>query len=266
LFVNAEKDFAVRQTQGARPLQEDACAFSEIVGEDGKPGGTVIVVADGMGGHSAGERASSLAVQTFIGTFRKTGGSVGARMSAGLTAANDAISDELKQDATLHGMGTTFLAVCLTPAGLEWISVGDSPLYLLRGATLRRLNEDHSLRPILKEMAERGELPPTSGGHSVSGNILRAALLGEEIEMIDQSSKPLSLDENDLVIVATDGIHTLNDREIVGTCADPRGLDASTLAAGLIRAVTAGGNPKQDNTTIAILKPPSAWDGFVLPL
>lgn len=263
--MNAEKDFAVRQTQGARPLQEDACAFSEIVGEDGKPGGTVIVVADGMGGHSAGERASSLAVQTFIGTFRKTAGSLGARMSAGLTAANDAISDELKQDATLHGMGTTFLAVCLTPAGLEWISVGDSPLYLLRGATLRRLNEDHSLRPILKEMAERGELPSTRG-RSVSGNILRAALLGEEIEMVDRSSKPLSLDENDLVIAATDGIHTLNDREIVGTCADPRGLDASTLAAGLIRAVTVAGNLKQDNTTIAILKPHSAWDGFVMPL
>jgi serine/threonine protein phosphatase PrpC len=251
LFVNAEKDFAVRQTQGVRPLQEDVCAFSEIVGKDG----ALVVVADGMGGHSAGERASALAVKTFVDIFRRTPGALATRMSAGLTAANDAIRDELKQDATLHGMGTTLLAVCLTPAGLEWISVGDSPLYLLRGSTLRRLNEDHSLRPILKEMAERGELPAARDGHSVSGNILRAALLGEEIEMIDQSSEPLSLGENDLVIAATDGIHTLEDREIVGTCADPAGLDASILATGLIRAVTAAGNPKQDNTTIAMLKP-----------
>jgi serine/threonine protein phosphatase PrpC len=255
--VNAEKDFAVCQTQGARSLQEDACRFSEIGGTDG----TLVVMADGMGGHSAGERASALAVKTFVDIFRRTPGALATRMSAGLTVANEAIREELKQDATLEGMGTTLVAACLTPAGLEWISVGDSPLYLLRGSTLKRLNEDHSLRPILKEMAERGELSSASAGHSVSGNILRAALLGGEIEMIDQSPGPLSLDENDLVIAATDGIHTLNEREIVGTCADPGGLDASTLAAGLIRAVTAANNPKQDNTTIAILKPRSSDEG-----
>jgi PPM family protein phosphatase len=253
--VSAGKDFAVSQSQGARLLQEDACAFSDIVGTDG----TLVVIADGMGGHSAGERASGLAVKTFVDIFRKTPGPLATRMSVALTAANQSIRDELDRDATVKGMGTTLLAACLTPAGLEWISVGDSPLYLLRGSTLRRLNEDHSLRPILKEMAERGELSSTNVSHSVSGNILRAALLGQEIEMIDQSPGPLSLDENDLVIAATDGIHTLDEHEIVGTCADPAGLDASTLAAGLIRAVTAAGNPKQDNATVAILK--SRWCG-----
>jgi protein phosphatase len=257
LALIAETDFAGHQSRGARATQEDVYAFSEIAGTRGQDEGLLAVVADGMGGHSAGERASALAVKTFIDAFQQTHGPLAERMAAGLRGANDSIKNELKREPALAGMGTTLLAVCLTLAGLEWISVGDSPLYLLRGSTLKRLNEDHSLRPILKEMAERGQLPASSSAQSVSGSILRAALMGEEIELTDQSPEPLPISEEDLVILATDGIHTLNDRDIIATCADSRGLDASVLGEGLIRAVNNAGHPKQDNVTVALLKPRS---------
>ncbi|HWY50315.1 MAG TPA: protein phosphatase 2C domain-containing protein [Chthoniobacterales bacterium] len=247
----AEKDFAGRQSPGTRPSQEDAYAFSEVADGSGKIEGVLVAVADGMGGHSSGERASALAIKAFDQVFCLTSGVLSDRIAKSLAAAHDAVKNELQRDPALEGMGTTLTAVGITRAGVEWISVGDSPLYLLRGGELERLNEDHSLRPILQERAGAGK--PIGQ----SGSILRAALTGEEeIAMVDQSPQPIPLQDGDLIIVATDGIHTLHGQEIVATCADSNGIDASVLADALLQAVTNADNPKQDNVTIAVIKPP----------
>lgn len=259
----AEKDFAGRQSRGARSLQEDAYAFSEIANAAGGMKGLLVVVADGMGGHNAGEHASELALRSFIDAFHAAAGPLGKRMRKALTVANETIAAELKREPDYEGMGTTLLAAVITPAGIEWVSVGDSPLYLWNGATLTRLNADHSLRPVLSEMAERGEI--SRGGPHVSGNILRAALTGDEIALIDQSRGPVKLGRQDVILAATDGIHTLNDREITAVCGRPA-ITASLLADNLLRAVLAVQNPKQDNTTIAIVKPRAGDDGLILPL
>lgn len=261
----AEKDFATRQSRGARSLQEDAYAFSEIADAAGRMEGLLVVVADGMGGHNAGERASDLALKSFIAAFHATGGALGKRMRKALTAANEAIAAELRREPDCEGMGTTLLAAAITPTGIEWVSVGDSPLYLWSGATLTRLNADHSLRPVLNEMAERGEISGSGPGQHVSGNILRAALTGDEIALIDQSRGPVKFEQGDLVLAATDGIHTLNDHEIAANRGQPA-ASASVLAGNVLRAVLDVQNPKQDNTTIAIVKPRPADDGLLLPL
>ena len=261
----AEKDFAGRQTCGARSLQEDAYAFSELANAAGKVEGLLLVVADGMGGHNAGERASETAVKSFVTAFHAAAGDPAKRMRNSLTAANEAIAEELRREPDCQGMGTTLLAVSVTPAGVEWISVGDSPLYLWRGATLTRLNADHSLRPVLSEMAKRGEIPVASTARQGSGNMLRAALTGEEIALIDQSRTPVRLERQVVILAATDGIHTLTDREIMAACGEPM-ASASVLAGNLLRAIQEVQNPKQDNTTIAIVKAASADDALVLPL
>jgi serine/threonine protein phosphatase PrpC len=260
----AEKDFAGRQSQGARALQEDSYAFSEIVDASGQVEGLLVVVADGMGGHAAGERASELALKNFVDAFHQSGGPITKRMSKGLAAANEAIRNELQREPDCEGMGTTLVAASVTTDGVEWISVGDSPLYLLRGANLKRLNEDHSLRPVLHEMSKRGQL--SNAPERASGNLLRAALTGEEIALTDQSPGAVTLQDRDLILVATDGIHTLNDQEIAATCLEAPATEARALAARLMQAVLDAGNPKQDNTTIAILRPRAEEDGLVLPL
>lgn len=244
----AEKDFAGRQILGARTVQEDAYAFSEIAER-----GILVVVADGMGGHSAGELASELALKNFIATFHETSGKIDDRLGKALQAANRAIAKELQRNPKCEGMGTTLVAACVTSAGIEWISVGDSPLYLWRDRKLKRLNADHSLRPVLREMAARGE--KNVNPEDSSKNILRAALTGDEISMIDQTPKPVALQKGDLVIVATDGIHTLSEDVIAATKSDG---DASAIAGSLLDAVRSAGNPKQDNTTVAILRSTSA--------
>jgi PPM family protein phosphatase len=239
----AEKDFAGRQLLGARPVQEDAYAFSEI-----PEGGILVVVADGMGGHSAGELASEMALKNFIAAFHEAAGKIDNRLANALQAANGAIAKELQRNPKCEGMGTTLVGACITSAGIEWISVGDSPLYLWRDKKLTRLNADHSLRPVLREMAERGE--KNVNPEDSSKNILRAALTGEEISMIDQSPKPVALRKGDLVLVATDGIHTLSDDTIARIDTD---RDASAIAESLLNTVRSAENLKQDNTTVAIL-------------
>lgn len=251
----AEKDFAGRQSRGARELQEDAYAFSEIIGADGKNEGILVVVADGMGGHTAGEQASELALKNFIAAFHDAPGKINIRLKTGLTAANDGIAKQVQRDAAFEGMGTTLLAVAVTPAGLEWISVGDSPLYLLRNGRLEQLNEDHSLRPVLKEMVKQGEIPAEQT--SSSKNILRAALIGDEISLVDLSRKALR--EGDLILVATDGIRTLNDETIQTTCAQGATTDTRTVATNLLHAIRQVNNPKQDNTTVAVISVPSKY-------
>ena len=250
----AEKDFAGRQARGKRNRQEDAYAFSDISGTGDGGEGLFVVVTDGMGGHISGEYASELALENFVDAFHLAEGNIGARFLSAVIAANDGIARELKDLPALNGMGTTLLAAAVTPAGIEWVSVGDSPLYLWRAGTLKRLNADHSFRPMLNEMVESGELKHAEALRHPLKNLLRAALTGRRIDMIDQPVQPVELLEGDVVLVATDGIQTLRDEEIALVVSDWAHADASRLAAALLQAVTDVDYIKQDNTTVAVIK------------
>jgi PPM family protein phosphatase len=258
--LTPERDFAGRQCLGKRSEQEDSYAFSEILAGDGAANGLLIVLADGMGGHSAGHEASDLAVRAFVSAFHHRSSRLPARLAAALDAANNAISDAIKESPeSLEGMGTTLVAVAATPAGLAWISVGDSPLYLHRKGRLQRINDDHSFRPVLVEMVEKGEITQEQATHSSLRNRLRAALTGEEIALVSASEKPLYLLEGDLILAASDGLQTLDDEAIAKIIEGARDADAAQTATHLLEAVLGAARPKQDNATVAIFKPPSAW-------
>jgi protein phosphatase len=251
--MRADKDFAGRQSRGMRPSQEDAYAFSNIVDGVGHTSGLLVVLADGMGGHQAGERASELAVKNCMARFQQNSGTIANRLDQGLSAANESIAAELERDFSLDGMGTTLLAAAVTDTGLQWVSVGDSPLYLWREGKLSRLNEDHSLRPVLKQLAEQGAtIDPAESARSK--NVLRAALTGRDIALIDRSRRPFELHRGDMIIAATDGIHSLDEEAMPGLCAETAALDASVAAGKFIDAIRNASHPRQDNTTIAIVK------------
>lgn len=257
----AEKDFAGRQTRGSRGEQEDAYAFSDIIAADHRIEGLLAVVADGMGGHTSGEQASELALENFIDAFHIATGTLRERFKAAALGANDALAQELKKSPELEGMGTTLLAVGMTQAGVEWISIGDSPLYLWRDKTLKRLNEDHSFRPMLHEMLESGKLTQADAAKHPFRNLLRAAVTGAEIEMIDQPKEPLKLLAGDMIIAASDGVQTLSEEQIVSALTKSSQANASAIASALLHAVVGARHPKQDNTTVAIMKAGPA--GFV---
>jgi protein phosphatase len=259
LALIAERDFAGRQSVGKRSGQEDAYAFSAIPARPGAATGLLLLVADGMGGHAAGNRASELAVRTFAGAFHR-GGEMRERFTRAVDAANDALAAAIEANPDeLEGMGTTLLAAAVTPLGLEWASVGDSPLYLFRRGTLRRINADHSFRPVLREMVAKGEMTEAQAATSSLRNRLRSGLVGGEIALLDLAPTPLPLLDGDLVLAGSDGLQTLTDDALAAVLREHGSADAATLAAQLVQAVLAAGAAKQDNITAAIVNPAGDW-------
>lgn len=260
LALIAEQDFAGRQALGERADQEDAYAFSTIPAAPGAASGLLLIVADGMGGHTAGNRASELAVRTFVSAFHRGGETMNERFTRAIDSANDAIAATIEKDPEqFEGMGTTLLALAVTPLGLEWASVGDSPLYLFRRGTLRRINADHSFRPVLRQMVTNGELTEQQAATSSLRNRLRSALIGSEISFVDLASRALPLLEGDVVLAGSDGVQTLSDTAIAGVLEQCAGADAATIAARLISEIVKIGKAKQDNITATIVKPTGDW-------
>jgi len=142
-------DFAARATRGARDYQEDASAFWPPEGSSG--GGSdaptansarlVAVLADGMGGHTAGALASRVVCESFISAYRGLNGARPQRLLKSLQSANDAIAVKVRANPILSGMGSTLVAAVFADEGVEWVSVGDSPLLLFRHGEIALLND-----------------------------------------------------------------------------------------------------------------------------
>ncbi len=237
------------QLLGAREAQEDELGFIEGSTLDPDGQHPVAIVADGMGGHAGGETASRLAVRAFIDAYGFEGAPAG-RLRAALDAANRAIDDAVRENLSLDGMGATLVAAAVTTDGLEWISVGDSPLYLYRGGRLKRLNEDHSMAPVIEALRESD--PVTARG--MNANELRSALVGFEITKVDTSPMPELLLPGDLVVAATDGLNTLNIDDTASIISDCRGDGPEAVTDALLAAVAARAAPTQDNATVAIIE------------
>ena len=244
------------QFLGTRETQEDDLGF--IAGATLDPEGhhPAVVVADGMGGHAAGDVASRLAVRAFMDAYGVEGRPL-ERLRAALESANRALGEAIVANPALRGMGTTLVAAAVTSNGLEWISVGDSALLLYRDGRLKRLNEDHSMRPVIAALREVD--PEAANG--MSPNQLRSALVGSDIAQVDASTMPELLMPDDVVLVATDGMDTLDDLETAAIVADHCADGPEATRDGLLAAVADRGVPTQDNATIAVIEAPACGKG-----
>ena len=116
-----------------------------------------------------------------------------------------------------EGMGCTLCGVSLTEAGIEWISVGDSPMWLARNGKLQRLNADHSMAPILAKQVELGELTEEEAKRHPQRNALRSAVIGDKMQHVDASKRPMKFRKGDRLVLASDGLETLSVDEIAGS-------------------------------------------------
>lgn len=248
-------------TIGARANQEDSAGLWFPPDAPGAPpdNGTVLaVLADGMGGHAGGAVASAVACSTFIQVFEASGGSLRDRMERALDLANGAISDHVAQDQRLNGMGSTLVAAFVDRDGVRWLSVGDSLLYLYRNGQLQRLNDDHSLGRLLDLQAERNQISFEEAKAHRHRNALRSALTGRALEIVDRHHEPLRLLDGDWLLLASDGIATLEDREIAAILERNLRGDPDDVAGQIIAAVDRRAMAGQDNTTLVLVK---AGDG-----
>jgi protein phosphatase len=255
-------EHAVAATRGARDYQEDSAAFladgSEppVLLNDG-PGfdrAGFAVLADGMGGHTGGALASRTVCDNFLQHAANAKGDLSERLIAALGAANAAIATKISENPLLAGMGSTLIGAAFSPAGIEWVSVGDSPLFLVRRGEIALLNEDHSLAPELDRMVAQGKLTAEEARHDPRRHMLRSAVTGEEIDLLDVSRQPLKLEPEDFVILASDGIATLETGEIARLVQGYAKDGAAAVARAIVRSIESIREPYQDNATVLVVR------------
>jgi protein phosphatase len=239
--------YATRAAKGARSYQEDS---AHVRGSAG--GGLTAVLADGMGGHAGGAVASELASTSFLDAFASASGEAVTRLAEALDRANAAIAGKAAESPDLRGMGCTLIGADFAEERMDWVSVGDSPLYLVRDGAVTRLNADHSLAPELDRLAAMGVLTWDEAKADPRRHVLRSALTGTEIDMVDWSREPLLLKLGDIVILASDGIHTIPEAEIARVAAAAETPEA--VAEALLAAVAAADDPYQDNVTVVVVR------------
>lgn len=264
-------DYACRATKGARDYQEDASAFwhrgNGAQGAEARPprwplpdAGTtastplVAVLADGMGGHVGGSLASRTVCDTFLQAFGDVDSATRDHLIAALDAANDAVAAKVATNPVLSGMGSTLIGVVFEDVGASWVSVGDSPLLLWRRGEIATLNEDHSLAPELDRLVAAGKITADEARRDPRRHMLRSAVTGEDIDLVDLPRKALRLEAGDYVILASDGLNTLDEHEVARVVTAYAGDGADAVAAALIRAVEQLRDPHQDNATVAVVR------------
>ncbi len=211
----------------------------------------LFIVADGMGGHNAGDRASKSCVTTvteFIkkDTELKTPVSL---LEAAISEANRQIIEEADQDESLKGMGTTFVGMTIINDAMYVANVGDSRLYVINKSTgkIRQVTEDHSL---VEEMVKNGEVERKNARFHPNKNIITRALGAAGEVSADFFEVNL---EDDIVLMCSDGLsNMMDDDEIADTVLENR--DNLTIA-GCTLVQKANDYGGKDNISIILVEP-----------
>lgn len=212
---------------------------------------TAAIVADGMGGHRAGDVASSLAVDSLVKSLQAWGGSSSIQESVPalkdmIRKANKVVYETASLNDQYHNMGTTVVMALLDgTAGLIG-HIGDSRAYRLRSGQLELLTEDHTL---VNELTKSGQLSPEEAAHHPRRNVLTRALgtdreVEADVQVIDWRS-------GDLILLCSDGLSGLVEPvEVQSTLEDPN-VQLEQQAQKLIDlALAAGGD---DNVTVVLV-------------
>jgi PPM family protein phosphatase len=212
-------------------------------------GESIVAVADGMGGHLAGEVASATAlepVQSLDGRVFEDGPHAIDALRQAVVQANDTVSQMARDEPTYRGMGTTLTVAMMEGRRLHLAHVGDSRAYLLRGDRFSQLTDDHTL---VQHLVDEGQITREEAAtHPQRSIITRAIGVSPDIE-VDVLS--LELDPGDQLLLCSDGLTgVVEDDEIARELAT--GDDPDETLKRLVDAANAGGGP--DNVTAVLVR------------
>lgn len=205
------------------------------------------IVADGMGGHNAGDFASRFCVEVFIEQMKvlKDKSPVGI-LAHCLLKANEQLIEKATEDTTLFGMGTTCVAATIIDKTLYVANVGDSRLYIVN-STITQITEDHSL---VEEMIRQGEITRDDIKNHPNKNIITRAI-GANSSLVPDYFE-VELKENDIVLLCSDGLtNMVDDNKIQEIIYEER----ENLALATNKLVDiANANGGKDNISLIIIK------------
>lgn len=209
----------------------------------------IFIVADGMGGHNAGDYASKYTVETMKEeierSFEKNPVKI---MGKAIEIANDHIRKKAKEEEALNGMGTTVVAAtCLGDKYLEVANVGDSRLYVVNDRKIEQITRDHSL---VEEMVRMGGIDRASARSHPDKNIITRAIGARDTVEVDFFN--VELEPGDIVLMCSDGLTNMLEDEAIHQILGAKG-SVEEKAEELVKAANENGG--RDNIAVIIIEP-----------
>ena len=238
------KSYAITDIGRKRQLNQDFIYLSET------PIGNlpnVFIVADGMGGHNAGDYASRYAVETVVeeigASFEKNPVKI---MGRAIDKANAMIRQKAREDVSLNGMGTTMVIATCMGRYLEVANVGDSRLYVVHENRMEQVTQDHSL---VEEMVRMGGIDRASARNHPDKNIITRAIGARDY--IEADFFNLELQTGDMILLCSDGLTNMIEDDVIYRILT-NGRSLKNRVEELVE--TANQNGGKDNISVIVIE------------
>ena len=238
------KTFSITDTGITRDMNQDYY-FSSDTPVGNLP--NLYIVADGMGGHKAGDYASRYTIERIVASVMRSGLQEPVAIIKGaIRKANELLVDESKEDESKRGMGTTVVIATIEEDKMVVANVGDSRLYVV-GSSMRQVTRDHSL---VNEMVRLGEINAAEARIHPDKNIITRAI-GASAQ-VEADFFEVELERTDQILMCTDGLtNMVRDEEIFRIMNGKETLEEKAE----ILVKTANANGGRDNITVMIIRP-----------
>ena len=228
-----------------RSVNQDSVTV--LTGDDAPLGEALVAVADGMGGHAAGEVASRRSLELLVESLKSASAPDERALRDAFAQANAGVFREASQNPEYRGMGTTLVVGLVTGGELIIGNVGDSRMYLWRDGNLDRVTSDHSW---VGEMVARNMLTEVQAANHPRRNVLTRAL--GVAASVESDVTRLTLQRGDRVMLCSDGLHGMVDDKTIARIIGGKSLKLERAARELIDLANKAGGT--DNITVALAR------------
>ena len=237
------RSYAITDVGKTREVNQDYVFRSE---EPVGPLPNLFIVADGMGGHNAGDFASRFCVEEFVSDISEAHGkTLYSTLDSVFLDINEKLIKKGRENSALEGMGTTFVTAFIKDGILHASNIGDSRLYVMH-PDIEQISMDHSL---VAEMVRNGDISEEMARFHPNKNIVTRAISANGIVVPDYFEVPV--EKEDVVIMCSDGLTNMVDnREITGVVRENRG-DPKSICEKLVDLANANGG--KDNISVIVI-------------
>lgn len=207
----------------------------------------MFIVADGMGGHNAGDFASRFCVEEFVSLIKEGKGITPInKIDLAIKETNEKLIEKAADKPEYAGMGTTFVGATVIDNTMYVFNIGDSRLYVIND-TITQITDDHSL---VSEMVKNGELKKEEARFHPNKNIVTRAISANGV--VSPDFFEVELFEKDIVLLCSDGLSTMLDDEEIFRIVRNNADDLPAIATKLVSGANENGG--KDNITVVLFR------------